>query len=81
MTSSTKIVQLIHQEIVNTIPNSEDVPVYCVVRESSSHQQCDNIIAVYLDKNKANEHKQSLIDSLPARSKHKIYVQTSILGK
>lgn len=59
----------------------EDIPVYCVIRISSSHNLCDDVVAVYMDENKAHEHKQSLIDSLPQRSKHKVYVQISILGK
>lgn len=81
MESSSKIAQLFYQEIANTLPSVDDIPVYCVIRLSSSHNQCDDVVGVYFDENKANEHKQSLIDSLPKRSKHKVYVQTSVLGK
>lgn len=61
--------------------STENIPVYCVIRISSSHQMTDKVIAVYFDEDEAIKKRDEVIDSLPERSKHKVYIQTSILGK
>lgn len=81
MQASSKIAQMLFEGIVNSTPAEGEIPVYCVIRKASSHNECDNVLAVCFDEAKANKKKQELIAKLPARSKHKVYVQISILGK
>lgn len=67
--------------ITNTIPGEVEIPVYCVVRISSSHHDVDNIIGVYFDKDSADAACAEIKASLQKRSQHKVYVQTTVLGK
>lgn len=81
MQASSKIAQMIFEGIVNSTPSEGEIPVFCVIRKGSSHNECDDVIGVYFDEVLALKAKQDKIDSLPKRSKHKVYVQTSVLGK
>lgn len=81
MQPSSQIAQLMFEGLVNSEPTEDEIPVYCVIRKSSSHNECDNVVGVYFDAEKAVAEKQAVIDKLPKRSKNKVYIQISVLGK
>ncbi len=72
---------ILNQLLTNAIPAGTEIPVYCVIRISSTHHAVDDVISVYFDEEEAIKKRDEIIDSLPERSKHKVYIQTSILGK
>ncbi|EBS4516455.1 hypothetical protein DQT32_03365 [Salmonella enterica subsp. enterica serovar Braenderup] len=79
--STPNLALLLSQLLANHAPTESEIPVYCVIRISSTHHAVDQIIAVYFDEDEAIKKRDEVIDSLPERSKHKVYIQTSILGK
>jgi hypothetical protein len=72
-------------ELNKLLSNAEssdvDIPVYCVMRISSTHHDVDRVIGVYFDKDKADKACEEFKATLQKRSQHKVYVQTSVLGK
>jgi hypothetical protein len=79
--STPNLALLCSQFLANNVPKESEILVYCVIRIASSHHAVDNIIGVYFDEDAAIKKRDEVIDSLPKRSKHKVYIQTSILGK
>ena len=79
--SAPNLLLELNKLLSNATPSDVEIPVYCVMRISSSHHAVDGVIGVYFDKAKADKACEEFKATLPKRSQHKVYVQTSVLGK
>ncbi|UYE98786.1 hypothetical protein XbC2_357 [Xanthomonas phage XbC2] len=79
--SVPNMARVVSQILAQSIPSDTDIPVYCVIRMTSSHRGVDEVIGVYFDKEKADKACEDFKATLQKRSRSKVYVQTSVLGK
>ncbi len=79
--STPNLALQLNQLLANSIPSDDEIPVYCVIRMSSSHRDVDQIVGVYFDRAKADKAAAEFKATLPKRSQKKVYIQTSVLGK
>lgn len=79
--SAPNLLLELNKLLANAVVSDIEIPVYCVMRISSSHHDVDGVIGVYFDKAKADKACEEFKATLQKRSQHKAYVQTSVLGK